>query len=781
MTPALLLLAMTAMQAPSSPEPVAAPFPLSAVKILGGPFQESQNATASYLLELEPARLLAGFRVNSGLPANAEIYGGWETGGLSGHSLGHYLTACAQQYAATGDERFKQRVDVVVAELAECQKARPDGFLAAFRFNEGFDRDRLDKIWADVARGEIRSGGFDLNGMWSPWYVHHKIFAGLLDAHTLCGNGTALEVAEKFAGWAHEITKNLSPDQWQQMLGTEYGGMNESLAELYFRTKNPTHLDLARKFYDNRVLEPLARGEDNLAGKHSNTQIPKLIGLARLYEITKNAGDRHTAAFFWDRVVNHHTYVIGGNSNGEYFGPPGELSERLSTNTCETCNTYNMLKLTRHLFAWNPRVEHMDFYERAYLNHILASQDPASGMVTYFVPLSTGASRRYSNKFDNFTCCHGSGMENHTKHGDSAYFHSGGKTLWVNLFMATELTWKETGLILRQETNFPHDGKVTLTVVEGDPAEFEMRIRHPRWADEAIEFRINGERSAVSEAPGYISIDRTWSPGDTLEFSMPMALRAEAMPDNPKRVALLYGPTVLAADLGAPRRGRQETTSVERTPVLVSHERPLHEWLKPVPGERLRFTTVDAARPSDLSFAPFFSLTHNRYGVYFDKFTPSEWEAKEASYRAEEERLRDLEARTVSSIVIGQMQPERDHNLTQERNDVRDTNGRSYRTPLSGGWFEFDMKVDPEATQDLVFTFWGNDRIRPDFQVLVDGREVASDRLEGRPKNQFFDVEYPLQLDLTRGKTTLRVRVQAREGRSGPSTTGASIVRQKLS
>jgi DUF1680 family protein len=331
---------------------------------------------------LEPKRLLAGFRANSSLEPGAKIYGGWETGGLSGHSLGHYLTACSQEYARTKDSRYKKKVDELVAGLAECQRARGDGFIMAFRFEKGFDRARLDKIWADISKGEIKSGGFDLNGMWSPWYVHHKVLAGLLDAQALCGNAEALKVSERFADWAVAETKNLTDQQWQDMLGCEYGGMNESLAELYARTKQKRYLDLSRKFYDHRVLDPLAEGTDDLAGKHSNTQIPKIVGLARLYEMTGDPRDEKIADTFWSAVVDHHSYAIGGNSNGEYLGPPDELARRLSTNTCETCNTYNMLKLTYHLFAWNPEAAEMDFYVRAYYYHILGSQDPETAGVT---------------------------------------------------------------------------------------------------------------------------------------------------------------------------------------------------------------------------------------------------------------------------------------------------------------------------------------------------------------------------------------------------------------
>ncbi len=762
----------------SKPKLVAQPFPLSEVHLLGGAFEACHEATAKYLLSLEPERLLSGFRVNSGLPARAEIYGGWETGGLSGHSLGHYLSACAQEYARTGDQRFREKVVQVVEGLQECQRNRPDGFLSAFRFDRHFDRLKLDAIWADVKAGNLRSGGFDLNGMWSPWYVHHKVLAGLLDANALCGSHDALEVAKRFADWAYEETKNLSPAQWQKMLGTEYGGMNESLAELFSRTHESKYLELSKKFYDDRVLEPLSKGEDDLSGKHSNTQIPKIIGLARLYELTGELKDRTTAAFFWDRIVNHRTYAIGGNSNGEYLGPADQLSERITTNTCETCNTYNMLKLTRHLFAWDPKAAEMDFYERAYYNHILGSQDPATGMVTYFVPLKTGASRQYSDPENDFTCCHGTGMENHTKHGDAAYFHDGAKTLWLNLFMPTELDWKQAGLKLRQDTQFPYSNKVTVTVIEGKPKTFNMLVRHPGWAKGEIQFKINGRVVAHSTQPSsYASIQRLWKKGDRLEFNLPMSLTKEATPDNSKRVALLYGPIVLAADMG-PAHDLSIAGSTERTPVLVSNERPLPEWLHPVKDKPLEFTTHNGAKPTDLKFEPFYSLHHERYGVYFNEFSEPEWEAKEVEYRAEEARVKDLESRTIDNMLIGQMQPERDHNLTQDRNDVREQDGRGTRQPLLNGWFEFDMKVDGAQTADLILTYWGDDRNHPDFTILVDGKEIASETLNSRPLNRYFDVSYAIPESATTGKRVVRIRIQPRDGHVGPSVGGTRTVKR---
>jgi len=721
---------------------------------------------ADYLLTVDPSRLLHSFREHSGLKAKAPIYEGWENSGLAGHSLGHYLSACSQQFAASGDIRFKARVDLIVDELVECQKSRPDGYIAAMP--DG------DRVWAEVKRGEIRSKGFDLNGLWSPWYTHHKVFAGLLDAYHLTGNRKALGVAEKFADWAIETTKNLTAEQWQKMLGCEYGGMNDVLAELYSVTKKSKYLELARKFYDKVVLDPLAEGVDSLPGKHSNTQIPKIIGLARLYELTGEAKDRKIAEYFWTEVVHHHSYVIGGNSNHEYLGPPDVLSERLSTNTCETCNTYNMLKLTRHLFEWDPKAEYADYYERAHLNDILASQDPKDGMMCYFVPLSSGAHREYSTPFDNWTCCHGSGMENHTKHADSVYFHTGKDKLYVNLFVPTELEWRQAGVTLRQETKFPYDGAVKITIEKAGSTPFELAIRHPGWAKGGVDVRVNGELAIRSEtASSYMSLKRTWQAGDTIEFNLPMSLHTEAMPDNAKRLAVLYGPVVLAADLGSPKG------AAPRTPVIVSDSKPVGDWVRPIYGKPLTFLTTDAGRPADLEMRPFFELAHERYAVYFDEFSESDWESQQAAYRAEEQRQKDLIARTVDSMRIGEMQPERDHDLKSEKNDIRGSNGRNFRTPLEGGWLEFTMKVDPAKPNELVMTYWGNERSKPEFELLIDGLKWITETIPNIKNNQFFDELHAIPVGMTHGKQSVTIRIQAIPHHPAASVAGARVVRAK--
>ncbi len=747
----------------------AEPFPLSSVKLLAGPFADANQVCLSYLETVDPDRLLHSFRKNSGLEPKGKIYGGWENSGLAGHSLGHYMTACAQEVASSKNAKLKTKLDYIVSELAACQTNRPDGYIAAMP--DG------DRVWAEVKKGDIRSHGFDLNGLWSPWYTHHKVLIGLLDAYKLTGNKDALGVAVKFADWMIDETKALTPEQWEKMLGCEYGGMNDALAELYSITNKTQYLELARKFYDHRVLDPLTKGQDDLPGKHSNTQIPKIIGLARLAEVSPNEQDAKAAKFFWDTVVHHHTYAIGGNSNHEYLGKPDELSDRLSSNTCETCNTYNMLKLTRHLFEWDPQASYFDFYERAHLNHILASQDPKTGGVTYFMPLGPGSRRQYSNAFDDFTCCHGSGMENHTKHADSIYFHSGNSRLFVNLFIASDLSYQ--GQKVEMNTAFPTDGKVSISIKDGPSKSYEMAIRRPGWATGSFDVRVNGKLvETLSKPSSYVVIKRAWKKGDNVEFTLPMSLHSEAMPDNPKRAALMYGPLVLAADLTTKSGSRPGAVEIERFPVLVTDNKPISSWLIKDPT-KLEFKTQGVARPNEITLLPFYQMHRQRYAVYLDEFSDSDWAAAEASYRAEEARRKDLLDRTIDMVRIGEMQPERDHNLTSEKNDVRGTDGKNFRSPMVDGWFQVEMKCEPAVATELVMTYWGNERMRPDFEVLIDRKVVASETLKGKPMNQFFDVTYSIPKELTTGKLMVTVRVQTKPGKGGASVSGMRLVKAK--
>ena len=374
-----------------------------------------------------------------------------------------------------------------------------------------------------------------------------------MDVHTLCDNRQALEVLEMACYWVKSRTDKLTDEQMQFMLRNEHGGMNDVLAEVYAVTGDEKYLKLSQRFNHWAVLGPLAKRQDQLTGLHANTQFPKILGAARQYEFTGEERLHTIATFFWDVVTKERSYVIGGNSDGEMFSPKEDLSKHIGPSTTETCNTYNMLKITRRLFCWDPKAEYADYYERALYNHILASQNPETGMVVYYVPLRTGSSKVFSSPNDSFWCCAGTGMENHAKYGDSIYFHDARrrpKTLYVNLFIASELDWTEQGIKLRQETKYPREGSSRLTFTCEKPVELSLNIRHPYWAVSGIEIAVNGEKQAVSSKPGsYATISRQWKSGDTVDITMPMSLRTEGFRDNPRKLAVMYGPVVLCAEV----------------------------------------------------------------------------------------------------------------------------------------------------------------------------------------------------------------------------------------
>jgi DUF1680 family protein len=601
--------------------PQAQPFPLSQVRLLDSPFRDAMLRDGNYLLSLDTDRLLYTFRVNAGLPAPAQPYGGWEDPKceLRGHTIGHYLSACSLMFAGTGDARFKQRVDTIVAGLAECQNALAtngshSGYLSAFP--ESF----IDRV-------ENRKP------VWAPWYTLHKIMAGLLDANQLAGNAQALEVLTNMANWVTFRVDNLPPEKMQAALDTEFGGMNEALANLYGVTGNADFLKAAGAFNQKKIFDPLAAGQDKLDGLHANTQIPKIIGAARQFELTGDRRDADIANFFWERVALHRSYVIGGDSDREHFFPVNDFSNHLSAETAEGCNTYNLLKLTRHIFEWSPDATTMDFYERALYNHILASQDPEQGMFVYLMPLKPGHFKTYSTPENSFWCCVGTGMENHAKYGDTIYFHGDG-SLYVNLFIPSELSWPEKNLIVRQETKFPENDTTELVIgtLDQSPVRFALKIRWPAWAEKIV-VRVNGEKQKISGTPGsYVTIDREWEDGAGVEIQLPMKLHAEPLPGTTNIVALLYGPIVLAGELGTNgmpnpyAKDQRDLVEVPdpRVPVLVADDNSLLKYVKPT-DKPLVFRTKNLGKPDDVTLIPFYKTHHERYSVYWNVVSKADW------------------------------------------------------------------------------------------------------------------------------------------------------------
>ena len=513
---AALVMAMPAFNASAENHPVAIaaqPLPLSDVRLTGGPLQRAQELDAKYLLELQPDRMLYYLRLRAGLTNKTDGgYGGWDGAGrqLTGHIAGHYLSAVSYMYAATGNPRFKERADYIVSELKEIQDKQGDGYLGALMANApraaGGPRNRSELVngkgrFAEITNGVIQSGGFDLNGMWSPWYVEHKIFAGLRDAYHYTGNPAALVVEIKFAAWVESIVGRLTEAQDQRMLNTEFGGMNEVLADLYHDTGDPRWLAVSDKFEHKAIVDPLAAHNDILGGKHGNTQVPKMIGELSRYIYTGNQTDGDAAKFFWEQVVFHHSYATGGHGHNEYFDPPDQLNKDVDGRDDESCNVYNMLKMTRELFALQPDIRYAEFMERALFNHVLGSMDPKDGRTCYMVPVGRGVTHEYQDMFDSFTCCVGTGMESHALHGDGIYYQSGDK-LWVNFYTPSTADWTNIGAKLTVETSFPEGESASLKFTLKASKKFTLAVRRPSWAGENFSVKLNGNALAKLPPPG---------------------------------------------------------------------------------------------------------------------------------------------------------------------------------------------------------------------------------------------------------------------------------------
>lgn len=592
---------------------------MRAVSLGEGPFLAAQQRGRAYLLSLEPDRMLHNFRRNAGLEPKAPIYGGWESVDIwadihcQGHTLGHYLSACAMMFAATGEAEFGRRVDYMVGELAACQAAANSGLVCAFP--EGAS------LVARFIAGEKISG--------VPWYTLHKVFAGLRDAHQLARSAKARVVLLALADWAVAATRGLDDARFEAMLGVEHGGMNEIFADLYASEGRAEYAAMARRFSHKALLEPLAKGEDRLNGLHANTQIPKVVGFQRVGAVLGDAQHIRAAEVFWENVVLRRSFATGGHGDNEHFFPPEQAAAHVfSAKGSETCGIYNMLKLTRGLFMQTPQRRYADFYEAALFNGILGSQDPDTGMVTYFQGARPGYRKLYNTATDSFWCCTGSGMENHAKYRDSIYFHDYG-ALYVNLFIASSVTWAERGLKLVQETAFPEKGATRLVLQLAKPQQFALRLRHPGWSAQA-QVRVNGAPvAAKAQEDGYITLARRWRDGDVVELALEMAVRAAplvGLPAGQAITAFTYGPLVLAADLGLGEFAKGEDIIVNErkygqyvdrpvsVPKLAGEPAVLAGRIARQQGLEFAMTADDGTR---LRLVPYAQISHQRYATYW--------------------------------------------------------------------------------------------------------------------------------------------------------------------
>lgn len=588
------------------------PFPMKQVRLGQGPCTAAMEADRKYLHSLPPDRLLHTFRINAKIASSAQPLGGWEAPDceLRGHYAGgHYLSAVALMYASTGDDGLKKNGDTVVAELANCQKGLNDGgYLSAFPV-EFFDRLRnRERVWA-------------------PFYTIHKIMAGLLDMYLYTGNEQALEVLEKMAGWTASYTGSFSYDHMQRILGTEYGGMSETLSNLYVVTGKPYYLHVAQRFDKKWFFDPLASHRDELKGLHVNTHIPQVIAAARYYELTGDRYYRDIAEYFWDEVVSERSYCTGGTSNHESWNTdPGKLANELSTNTTEDCCAYNMMKLTRHLFGWNPEARYMDYYERLLFNHRLGTINPDDGTMMYYLPLASGYWKVFGKPYDSLWCCTGTGSEEYAKLTDTIYFHDD-DSLYVNLYVDSSLEWAEKGLQVKQETHFPEQQGTTLTITAKSPQQVAINLRVPYWA-EAGNVKVNGATLKVFSSPSsYLTLERIWKTGDKIEINLPMKLHIDAMPDDPSVQAMMYGPIVLAGRFDAVSKEmlygdyEPKPTDQRKVPDIIADANQPTAWVEADSRQPLTFRALGQSQ--DMTLVPLYQVINDRYAVYWKVKTKS--------------------------------------------------------------------------------------------------------------------------------------------------------------
>lgn len=724
-------------------------FPISQVRLASGPFKHAEDMDIRYLLGLDPDRLLAPYLKEAGLPPKAENYPNWEYTGLDGHIGGHYLSALSLMYAATSNQEIKSRLDYMLSELKRCQDAAPDGYLS------GVPNGR--KIWKEIEDGNIQASGFALNGGWVPLYNIHKIYAGLRDAYLQTGNETAKEMLVKLTDWMLRLVSHLSDEQLQDMLRSEHGGLNETFADVAAITGDERYLKLAHRFSHQLVLQPLLQQEDKLTGMHANTQIPKVIGFKRIADVEGNRDWSEAARYFWETVVKHRSITIGGNSVREHFHPSDDFSSMLTSEQGpETCNTYNMLRLTKMLYETSADASYMDFYERALYNHILSTQDPVQGGFVYFTPMRAGHYRVYSQPQTSFWCCVGSGMENHARYGEMIYSHHG-DDLYVNLFIPSTLQWGEVKI--EQRTAFPDEEGTTLLVSpeKGEKA-FTLNFRLPEWGkQEELRLSINGEQQKVRVEEGYIRLHRAWAQGDKVRLELPMHLRAIALPDGSSNYSLLYGPIVLASRLGKQdqdgmfaddSRGGHIANGprlpLQNMPVIVGDKDDILSHLRKVDGKPLTFALsgVRPERYEGMTLEPFFRLHECRYMVYWPVLSEQESRARQEQLAKEEKERALLDAVTADKVICGEQQPESDHFIRMENSRTGDDEGVHWRE--AAGWFSYRMKANGKAVGKVRIVF--RPESRRDAKVWVNGQEAGA--LPPRQASGLSSVELDMPVSL---------------------------------
>ena len=747
-------------------------FPLGDVTLLDGPLKKARDLNVKVLLQYDNDRLLAPFLKEAGLKPKGELYPNWA--GLDGHVGGHYLTALAMN-AATGSKECRERMEYWISELQACADANAKNHP---EWGKGYigGVPGSDRIWSAYKKGNF--GPY--SGAWVPFYNVHKMYAGLRDAWVYCGNEQAKKLFLGMCDWAIDLTSGLTDAQVERTLHTEHGGMNEVLADAYAITGDKKYLDVAKRFSHKRLLLPLSQRQDCLDNMHANTQVPKVVGFERIAELTDDEAYHNASAYFWDIVTGERTLAFGGNSRREHF-PSKEACQDFVTDIDgpETCNTNNMLKLSEELHRRNPEARYADFYELATFNHILSSQHPEHGGYVYFTSARPRHYRNYSAPNEAMWCCVGTGMENHGKYGQFVYTKKS-DNLFVNLFVASELNWKEHGIVLRQETGFPYAETSKITIVQGK-GEFTLQVRYPGWVKpDAFQVKVNGKPVTIVTGPSsYVAISRQWKKGDVVELTFPMHNSVKYLPNLPQYIALMHGPIMLAMKTGTEdlvrliaddsRFGQLavgKKLPVDKAPILINNDlEAIANQLQPVAGKPLHFT-ISTKMENEIrnELMPFFELHDARYMMYWLALSEDSYKSYLDKLAKEEQERQALEARTTDKVQPGEQQPESDHFMETDRSNVGNTNDVFYRDASDGHYFSYMLQTGGQTDLSLRLKYWGVGEWKShEFDILVDDVLVKEVNNTGKYRISEFKYEtYPVPAELLKGKTQVRVKFVAK-------------------
>lgn len=765
-------------------------FPLGDITLLDGPLKHARDLNVQVLLKYDCDRMLAPYRKEAGLQPRKPSYPNWD--GLDGHVGGHYLSALAIN-AATGNEECRKRMEYMISELQlvlDANNQRPEAW--CHNYIGGVPNSA--KMWTAFSKGDF--GPYF--GTWAPFYNIHKMYAGLRDAWLYCGNEQAKNLFLKFCDWAVDITRDLNDEQMEKMLGNEHGGMNEVLADAYAITGEQKYLDCARRFSHRMLLVPLENGKDCLDNMHANTQIPKVIGYQRIAELAHDVQYHNASEYFWEIVTRQRSLALGGNSRREHFPTKENCIDYINDiDGPESCNTYNMLKLTEDLNRVKPNGMYGDFYETAMFNHILSAQHPQHGGYVYFTSARPRHYRNYSAPNEAMWCCVGTGMEDHGKYGQFVWTHDKGvkaedDALYVNLFVASELNWKDRKMVIRQQTAFPYAESSVVEVAKGKGT-FILKVRKPSWCENFTVKGVGFDADSYEEN-GFVCIKRKWKKGDQVKISMPMHAYIKPMINVPQYVAIMYGPILLGMKTGTEdmrsliaddsRFGQYaggKKLALDEAPILLpKHLDDIAKNLKPVPGKPLHFKLATHMENTiDGELQPFFEIHDSRYMMYWLALGENDYKAYMQKLADEEKARQALEARTVDKVNPGEQQPETDHRMETDDSNKGNTEGIFFRDAKDGHYFSYLMQTKGETNLSLQLKFWGQDEWRTsEFDIYVNDKLLCSVNNSHRWRTtQFKTVDYAIPSEFVKGKKEIRVKFVAHKGKQVGQIYGVRLVK----